>query len=487
MNVPNEAVRLKREVLVRVAKAFMDGKLLEEVDRVPIAMRPKGTEPSRCCVYRDRAVLKYRVMSALGCGAEEEEDEALPLRHYAEKALKRERPEKSVLSVLSVACEVCVRCKYMVTNACRGCLARPCRMNCPRDAISMKDGFACIDDAKCVNCGKCMQVCPYHAIIKVPVPCEDACPFGAIRRSDDGVQFIDFEKCTSCGKCMGACPFGAVVERSQIVDVMKALKPGARVVPMVAPAIIGQFPGTLGQIAEALEKLGFDRMEEVAFGAETTARNESAEFVERIKRGDHIMTSSCCPAYVEAVKRHVTELLPFVSHTLSPMKYTAEAVKRERPDAKAVFIGPCVAKRVEAQSDPNIDFVMTFEELGAMFVAAEIDVAAMKGLELPRSVDGYARGFATSCGVTAAILNEKSKASSCESCPIPEIKSNFINGIDAKALNQLKLYAKGKLPGNFLEVMACEGGCVGGPAAIGQARLAAKAVEELAKKSRQPG
>jgi iron only hydrogenase large subunit-like protein len=252
---------------------------------------------------------------------------------------------------------------------------------------------------------------------------------------------------------------------------------------MVAPSIIGQFPGTLEQIAEALKLLGFDKMEEVAFGAETTTRNETKEFIERMEKGNHIMTTSCCPAYVETVKKHVPEMLPFVSDTLSPMKYTAIEVKKENPDAITVFIGPCVAKIKEAQSD-STDYVLTFEELGALVVAYEIEIAELKGIDLQREVDGYARGFATSCGVSAAILNEERELQTKNNRKedIPEIKSNFINGLTAKSVKQLRLYAQGKIPGNFLEVMACEGGCVGGPCAIGQVKLATQAVQKLAKK-----
>ena len=487
MQVLNEASRLKRQILIRIIKAFNEGNLIETADNIPVEMRPRGSEASRCCIYRDRAVIKYRIIAALGIGIEDETDEALPLSHYAEKALRRETLDKDILSVLDVACSGCIRSQYLVTNACRGCLARPCRMNCPRNAVSFKNGQATIDHDKCVNCGKCMEVCPYHAITRVPIPCEEACPVVAIKRNEEGTQFIDFDKCVSCGKCMGACPFGAVIERSQIIDVLKVIKSGKKVVAMAAPSIIGQFPGSLEQIAEAINLLGFERMEEVASGAETTAKNETEEFVERINRGDHIMTTSCCPAYVETVKRHVPELGKFVSDTLSPMKYTAAAVKKADPDAVTVFIGPCVAKRKEAQSDINTDYIITFEELGAMMVAEEIEVASLKGINLGCEAGAYARGFATSCGVSSAILNEKRKAAEAAgSDNIPEIKSAFINGLDRKTVRQLKLYAEGKIPANFLEVMACEGGCIGGPCAIGQVKLAAKAVEKLVAAS-NPG
>lgn len=243
-------------------------------------------------------------------------------------------------------------------------------------------------------------------------------------------------------------------------------------------AIIGQFSGKIGQIASAVIKSGFHKMVEVALGAELTTEHEVKDFADRMNRGERLMTTSCCPAYMETVKHHVPELRPYVSDAKTPMQYTAETIKKDSPEAVTVFIGPCTAKRKEASKDINTDYVMTFEELGAMFAALEIDVASEEAILLEHDIKGYARGFARSCGVSSAIL-EKMKNVNPE-IQLPELKGNFINGIDKKAVNQLKLYAKGKLPGNFLEVMACEGGCVGGPCAIGKIKLAIKAVEKFA-------
>jgi [FeFe] hydrogenase (group B1/B3) len=481
MRTANNAERTRRELLIRITKGFLRGTLKDTIDRIPVDMRPREQGSTRCCVYKDRAVLKYRIMALLGFGIEDETDEARPLSDYLRDAKARERLDEDILSVLDVACSGCIETQYLVTNACRGCFARPCTLNCPRDAIQVVDGQAKIDHSKCIDCGKCTQVCPYHAIVRVPIPCEEACPVNAIHKNNaTGKQYIDFNDCVSCGKCMDACPFGAILERSQIVDVLMALKEEKQVVAMVAPSIIGQFPGHLSQIAEALQKAGFFLMEEVAFGAEMTTEHEAKEFFERIEQGDHIMTSSCCPAYVETVKRHVKDLLPFVSDTPSPMGYTAAEVKKKNPDCVAVFIGPCIAKRKEAQTDENVDYVMTFEELGALFAAMEIDVASLDGIPLEREVEGYARGFATSCGVTSAMLKEAARTKGVDI--ISEDETKFINGLDRKTVKQLKLYANGKLPGKFLEVMACEGGCVGGPCTLGDVRLAAKAVQKLAEK-----
>ena len=483
MRTANNAERTRREILIRIIKGFLRGTLKDTIDRIPVDMRPREKGSSRCCIYKDRAVLKYRIMALLGFGIEDETDEARPLSDYLQHARTRDRLDENILSVLDVACSGCIQTQYLVTNACRGCFARPCTVNCPRDAITVTNGQAVIDHSKCIDCGKCTQVCPYHAIVRVPIPCEEACPVNAIHKDNaTGKQYIDFDACVSCGKCMDACPFGAILERSQIIDVLRALKENKKVVAMVAPSVIGQFPGHLSQIAEALQKSGFSVMEEVAFGAEMTTVNEAKEFFERMEQGDHVMTSSCCPAYVETAKRHVKELLPFVSDTPSPMRYTADEVKKKDPDCVTVFIGPCIAKRKEAQTDENVDYVMTFEELGALFAAMEIDVASLEGIQLEREAEGYARGFATSCGVTSAMLKEAAKSKNENADTVSDNDTKFINGLNRKTVKQLKLYASGKLPGKFLEVMACEGGCVGGPCTLGDVRIATKAVQKLAEK-----
>ena len=280
MKLLNDTDRIKKDVLVHLIKAFDDSSLAQTVDKIPIIMRPRNMEASRCCTYKDRAVLKYRMMAALGFGIEDETDETVPLRTYAEKSLQREHVSEKNISVLDVACEGCVDERYVITTSCHGCLARPCMNNCPKNAIEVHNSQAKIDHEKCIDCGKCMQVCPFHAIIRVPIPCEEACPVDAICRTPSGKQEIDFTKCTSCGKCVAACPFGAVLERSHIIDVLNKIKLGAKVIPMVAPSVIGQFNGSLHQIAEALQQLGFSKMAEVAFGAEETSKNEAKEFLQ---------------------------------------------------------------------------------------------------------------------------------------------------------------------------------------------------------------
>ena len=466
----NAATYLRRELLIRLVRAFDSGTLLEEIDRIPVKLRPKDGDPSRCCVYHDRAVIKYRLMAFLGISAEDETDEAKTLKEYLGEVLsetgkhgERDAYERKVapLSVCGPACSGCPGSKVVSTSNCRGCFARPCVYSCPKNAITVTGGQSVIDHEKCIKCGKCISACPYHAIIKTTVPCEEVCPVGAIRKNERGIAEIDFKRCIFCGKCFMSCPFGAIMERSQIIGILSALKRGEKLVAMVAPAADRQFPGTVEQLLAACIRVGFSDVIEVALGAEKTTSHETAEFLERMERDPKtFMTTSCCPAYVNLVGKHLPELVEHVSLTPSPMVYAHEMVRATDPSAKTVFIGPCVAKRSEARRK-GIDFVMSFEELGALLAGRKIDILACEPHPLKRPAAATARNFARSCGVTEAVLKEAtSKIDGFK------LDSRQIDGIDRKTVAQLKLHALGKLPGNFIEVMACPGGCVNGPCSL---------------------
>ena len=458
----NNAERTRRELMIRVIKDFKAGTLAEDIDRIPIELRPRNENAIRCCVYKDRAMLKYRLMALLGFGMEEETDESRQLKDYLADARAGKNNPEPVLSVCTVGCHGCVDSHVQVSSACVGCFARPCMAACPRQAITVVNQRSTIDRSKCIDCGKCMAVCPYHAIIRNPLPCEDACPVGAIGKGEDGLVKIDFNTCIYCGKCFRSCPFSTIMERSSLINILDVMESGRPVVAMVAPSVTNQFPGTLEQLFTALRMAGFSAIMEVALGAELTTEHEAEEFFERMARGDRLMTSSCCPAWVEAAKRHIPDIVPMVSSTPSPMAYAGQLARKEHPDAVTVFIGPCIAKRREAQSDPNVDYVMTFEELGALLAAMEIDVISLEPAKLDKPATSFARNFARRCGVSEAILQEIGAGSPDR----PKIDGKFINGLDRKSVNLLKLYAKGKLPGNFVEVMACTGGCIGGPCSL---------------------
>jgi [FeFe] hydrogenase (group B1/B3) len=467
----NKANRLRKEVLVRVARAFFAEDTHAALDRIPLKMRPKQKHATRCCIYKDRAILKYRCMAALGFSIENEEDELKPISAYFDDALARQQAAAPQLTVIDEACSACVRTRYSATNACRGCIARSCESVCPKQAIAFRDGQAQLNPETCVNCGLCMKACAYHAIIRIPIPCEEACPVGAITKDETtGREVIDHDACIYCGKCVRECPFAAISEKLQLVDVLQHLKDD-RVIAMVAPSVTGQLPGTLPQLVTALRELGFSDVVEVAEGADETARHESAEWAETIAGGQRFMTTSCCPAYMETVKKHLPEMSPYVSDTPTPMAYTAASVRRDTPTAITVFVGPCIAKRVEAVDNPDVDYVLTFEELGAMLIGAKIDVLECDEATFETHAHREGRGFAASGGVTAAV-----QALVASKEPVRPVQ---VDGIDRKTINQMRIWANRQCPGNFVEVMACEGGCLAGPGTVASPRVAKKQLENL--------
>ena len=472
----NNANKMRTRILIKIAKSYLTSRF-EDADRIPIELRPKDMQPSRCCIYKDRAVLKYRCMASLGHYPSSETDEIKTLKEYGQEALLRQTLEPNRLDVIDIACSACIQSQYIVTNACRGCFAQPCRVNCPKEAITIKNGQAAIDYDKCINCGKCLSVCPYHSIIRIPIPCEEACPVDAIKKDEFGKERIDTEKCISCGKCLASCPFGAIVERSQMIDVLKTIHDtDKKVVAMLAPAIMGQFACSINKLVSALKKAGFTDVIEVAVGADITTKKEAEEFIEKTQSGEKLMTTSCCPAYIKAANVHIPEIVPFISHTKTPMYYTAELVKKDIPDAITVFVGPCLAKRNEAEKDPNVDYVLTFEEISAMLSAAHITIEDCEDAEFSKLSHSQGRQFAVSGGVAGAVaslIGDKA-----------DYKPEKINGLTKENIRLLKKYATKGCDNNMLEVMSCEGGCVAGPGCIAMALKSAHAVGQYAKEGK---
>ena len=477
INTPKQTSHLKREILVRLIKAYLGDNFEEDARLIPYAMRPKGSDvPYRCCIHKERAILRDRAIAGLGLSIEEADDSEL-LSTLAKRAQDRTEPEDNPLTVLQTASKGCVPSRIYVTDLCQGCVARPCESACKFGAIKVENGKSVIDPEKCKNCGMCAQVCPYQAITKIIVPCENACPVGAIAKDEDGLAHIDFEKCISCGKCVSACPFGAVHEKSQIIDILKEMKAGKKLVAMLAPAIMGQLPCTPKQLKQAILSLGFTDVVEVAEGADITTKNEAAEFKERMAEGQGFMTTSCCAGYNELVEKHVPELKPFRSDTKTPAYYTAELVKNEAPDAVTVFFSPCVAKRREALQNPDIDYVLNFEELGAWFIALNVQVSACDESEFRKESSAEGRNFANTGGVAGAVnamLDEGDKAT-------PYV----IDGLNKQSIRDLKKFAKnGKCElGNLIEVMACTGGCLGGSSTINAYKPALRQLTNYVKES----
>ncbi|MCO5266759.1 MAG: monomeric [FeFe] hydrogenase [Lentimicrobium sp.] len=461
----NNATLIRREIITRLCRLFVEGRL-EDIDRIAIEMAPRNSQPggSRCCIHKARAIIKYRIMALLGFNVSDETDELESLYSYALRALSSKAPVNGVLTVVDEACTSCVKSNYVVSNLCRGCLASHCMVTCPKNAITMDNGQAKIDPLKCVGCGLCKEACPYHAIIYMPIPCEESCPVKAIYRNAEGVEQIDYEKCIHCGRCMVACPFGAVMYKSQIINVLhrisKADKP---VIAMLAPAVCGQFRASYGQVVTAVKKLGFADVFEVAEGAVMTAQHEAAELAHVLENGQQFLTTSCCPAYVELTEKQLPQLKPFVSSTPSPMRYTAELVRQKYPDATVVFIGPCVAKQAEARKYPGVDYVMTFEELGSLMIALNVDLQSFESDEAGEIWPE--RRFAASSGVLDSVAAYYQG---------PALKPLVVSGLHKKNIASLRRLATGKHDWNMVEVMACEGGCLSGPGGVSSPDVARK-------------
>lgn len=472
MSIPmiSEADRLRREVLAYVIKAVKAG-TYADIDRIPIMMRPKGQPFSRCCIYKDRAALRYRAMSALGYRVEDETDELKTLASYAEDIATNPPATDPFLTIFEDACSACMESQIMVTNMCRGCLARPCTNVCPRKAIQVRNGRARISHELCINCGKCADVCRYHAIIQVPLACADACPVGAIGKTDDGRVTVDHEKCIRCGKCIKACPFAAIMQSNQVAHVVRAIAEGRKVIALVAPAINGFFPTEPGRLYAALRKIGFADVYEVALGGDDTAIAEAEEWAERKAAGAPFMTTSCCPAWIECVERHIPEIKPYVSSTPTPMAFTDRRAKKDHPDALTVFIGPCMAKRTEAHKHGSPDYVITAEEIGAWLMAENIQLDTIEP-EAPACVGTqYGAEFAISGGVANAVAHYLP-----EGVTKPTVFK--INGLNKKNIALLRVFAKTKkAPAEIIEVMVCAGGCVAGPCAISTQEEATKTIQ----------
>lgn len=483
----NQTAHLRREILVRIIKAFRADDFFDRIDRIPFEMRPKGKNVDyRCCIYKEREILRKRIIAGMGYSLEDD-NEIRRLSDYAAQALKRLHLDKSVLTVNETACQGCVPSRIFVTDLCQGCVARPCVSNCNFDAISVQNGKSVVDCDKCKNCTKCIQVCPYKAIVKRAVPCEDACQVKAIHKGENGDAQIDFDKCISCGACVAACPFGAVHEKSQIIDVMRAFTSDKKVVAMIAPSVVGQLPGTLPQLANGLIQAGFDEVVEVAQWADITAIEEVKDFRERLHKGDRFMTTSCCAAYNELAKKHLPEIKAFKSSTPTPMCFTAARVKKTDPDCISVFIGPCVAKRKESLLDKNVDYVLSYEEMGALFVALKIELTQCDEYQFAGEASAQGRAFGVSGGVAQAVL-AADKITAEHRIPDNEIiiKAVTVNGLSPQSIAQLKFWAKkGECTnGNLIEVMVCEGGCAGGACVINDCKSATKALQPLLSQSK---
>ena len=462
MAIKNNVMIVRQRLLTKLINLWNENQLVEKIDRVPIEFSPRNAQVrGRCCIHKERAVWKYKSLPLLGYDMRDETDELTPLSDYARKALERNKIKDNIMCVIDEACSSCVRTNYDITNLCRGCVARACEHACPKGAIEFdpETSQGRINHKICISCGKCFAACPYHAVVYIPVPCEESCPVGAISKDEYGVEHIDETKCIYCGKCMNSCPFGAIFEISQVFDVLQSIRRGEQVVAMVAPSILSQYEAPTDQVYGAIKAIGFTDVIEVARGAEVTTQKETHEFAEKMAEGQPFMTTSCCPSYMEMARKHAPELQKYISSTYSPMIYTSDIAREKYPNAKLVFVGPCIAKRKEARREGlegKVDFVLTYEEIHAMFEGMGIKMSENLRHDIGQASCRSAHGFAENGGVTAAV--QELVAGKIDFTTLQ------IAGLNKKNVGLLKAYGKtGKAPAQFIEVMACDGGCISGP------------------------
>lgn len=429
---------LKYKVLKEVAKHAWDDTLMDNMLDIPKMIVPGKIPTMRCCVYKERAIISDRVKIAMG----------------------GDKENPNVIEVIETACDECPMGGYEVTNACRGCLAHRCEDVCRFGAISFDASHvAHIDKSKCKECGACSKVCPYTAIISRKRPCENACKIKAIYMNESKAASIDNEKCIACGACVYQCPFGAISDKSYILDVIDIIKKSKnntkyKVFAVVAPSISSQFNyAKLGQVIAGLKVLGFHTVVEAALGADMVSFDEAKELAEK-----GFLTSSCCPAFVAYIEKNFPDLVPFVSHNLSPMATIAKYIKEHEAPCKVIFIGPCTAKKAEVQKKSVRDYVdaaMTFEELQALIDSKDIDITQLEE-DVLDNASYYGRIFARSGGLTDAVaqaIKEQDLDFLLKPCACDGIESCKI---------ALMAKSKGRFDSNFIEGMACVGGCIGG-------------------------
>ena len=455
------------------------------IEALPYEIIPGEVGNYRNDIFLERAIVGERLRLAMG----------LPCRNAAEHspvsdnidAATREETYYTppLINIIKFACNGCNENRVLVTEGCQGCLAHPCVEVCPKNAITLDrtNGRSIIDQEKCIKCGRCVDVCAYHAIIKQERPCAAACGMDAIHTDKNGKAEIDYDKCVSCGQCLVNCPFGAIADKSQIFQVIRAIQTGERVYAAVAPAFVGQFGPkvTPGKLRAAMKQLGFADVFEVAIGADLCAVQEAEDFIAEVPEKLPFMGTSCCPAWSMMAKKLFPEYANCISMALTPMTLTARLIKSQHEKAKVVFIGPCAAKKLEAmRSDirSDVDFVLTFEEMAGIFDAKHVDLENIE--EDPTGVNDASadgRNFAVAGGVAKSVVNVIK-----ELYPDREIK--VVNAEGLKDCRKMMTLAKaGKYNGYLLEGMACPGGCVAGAGTMQPIKKSQGAVNLYASKA----
>lgn len=457
-------VELKHFILREICRLAWNGQLTaEETEKIPYQVSPGPKPQYRCCIYKEREIVRGRVRLALG----QSPDPA--------------QPTQNVVAVIPAACDDCPIQDYFVSDICRFCLGKACLNSCKFGAITPGDSKMRIDPNKCKSCGMCAKACPFGAIIHQQRPCKKACPVDAIFYNEAGICQIDESKCIHCGHCIHNCPFGAIGSKIYATQVIQAILDGKRVFAMCAPATEGQFGReiSMASVRAALKKVGFADMVEVGLGGDMTAAYEAVEWIDARKEG-RIMTTSCCPAFISMLHHHFPEQYENnKSATVSPMVAVSRYLKSLDPDCVTVFIGPCIAKKGETLNPlipDSADFALTYGEIVAMLDSRGIIPEPVE--EDYQEASLFGKNFAGSGGVAGAVL-EVMREMGEDTSGIRLV--TCAGGEECR--KTMMLLRAGKLDADFVEGMICPGGCVGGPSKHQAEALVLKARSDLLAKA----
>ncbi|EFI42160.1 MULTISPECIES: 4Fe-4S dicluster domain-containing protein [Peptoniphilus] len=475
-------VDIRRKVFAEVARIAYEDCDISELENSSYRIVPGEVAKYREDIFRERAVADERLRLAMGMGVREISVYKKVTDGFDKIDIDTNAYEKPLINVIKFACEACPTKTYYVTDNCRKCMAHPCTNVCPVNAVTIERNRAHIDTTKCIKCGRCKETCPYNAIVMYDRPCAAACGVNAIGSDEYGRAEIDHDECVACGRCIASCPFGAIADKTQIFQLIKAIKSGKKVYGAIAPSFIGQFGAktTPMQVIEAIKKLGFEDVIEVSLGADITTLNEAKEYLKRVPNEIPFMGTSCCYSWALMIKNKFPDLYEQVSDSGSPMRYTAEYINRLDPNSVVCFIGPCTSKKLEAldtKVKSYVDFVITFEELMGMFVAKNIEPSEIEISKEKEEASALGRGYPIAGGVAAAV---KEVAQQLE--PNREIQIEGANSLD-ECIKMLKLAKAGKLNGCLLEGMACPGGCIAGVGTIASMTRVKRNIEQFKKNS----
>ena len=284
--------------------------------------------------------------------------------------------------------------------------------------------------SNCRNCYKCIRHCPVKSI-----------------RFENNQAHIVHDECILCGECFVVCPQNAKEIRNDVDKVKEVIKSGRPVYASVAPSFVGNYDGAnITMFANALKKLGFTDAEETALGA-NIVKNEYERMIER--NDSNVIISSCCHSINTLIQKYYPAALPFLAHVMSPMQAHCKEIKKAHPDAFTVFIGPCISKKDEADKYPEfVDAVLTFEELTGWFNEKEVKIEYCED----QSPKGRSRLFPTTGGILRSM---KRNHDICTYISVDGVEN---------CKNAIQDIIDGKVNRCFIEMSACVGSCIGGPA-----------------------